>query len=994
MLLLRLLIPAIIFPLLCVARQPDPTAFTVHDGLPSNNVYSSFEDQYGFLWVATDAGVARFDGHKFQVFTTRQGLPDNDVLEVIGDSDGRIWVNCFKQRPAYFDEVRNRFINAGDDPELAKVPEGTKMMTVHRLVDGSVMYLNEGGSFVFRHGKLFPYPMLFPRINFVASFVEDGSTIRYGSRIVKAGLKYKATFTLYHTAGMQVIDSTAFHILLTKLPSPYVKPYSDGRNFYLFLLEEKKCFVFSEFRTRPLRYRVDSIPIQEAFFNSGMGRDIFYFVGLSGTVYIYDRHRLRLIKKFKPAYLTNTAFLSPGGNLWINAYGAGLLLYRKQNFSFSRPPAGLRQSAYMSISRKPNGAILAGNAYGQVAEMTSATSRLHLVNTINGEEHRIRKIIVSSGKVFTFSEKGIFVNFKRQAINDRNPGWVSAKTAIALDDSTIIYSLISGIMRLNTRTEHGEILYPKSKRATSLCKGPGPMIYFGSTDGLYKCNYLTGAITALNKTHPLLATRVTGICTTPGNLVWVTTAGEGLIVLRNDKVILQVTEKNGILSNSPQSICRAGKQEVWLGSVNGISRVSYQQTGNRIRYSVANLSSSDGLPDNSVNDMLFANDTVFAATGNGLAAIPATVRVPTFHIPVRAVRVSVNQRDTIIASQYTLRYDQQFIQLQFAAIELNGHFRNLQYRIDDRPDWTDLPENTLTVQLGSGEHELQVRAIDVNGNAGQALHIGFLIATPFWLAIWFWLLVAGGVQVVVVLLISKEQKKRKQQKLARELAGVQIASLEQQAFTSLLNPHFLFNALNSIQHYMNRQDRKSTNRYLSDFASLIRKNFEAAQQSFISLEEELENVRLYLSLEEMRFGDRFSYEIHVAAEIDPDDWMVPTMLLQPLLENALLHGIMPSTIPGVVQVAVKRDAKNLVITITDNGIGIANSLAAKHDRSHKSRGMELIAKRIQALSHFGDIPMYMTMHPVTNDATNPGNQTLLVIPESLHSSWSAAQKPR
>ena len=113
------------------------------------------------------------------------------------------------------------------------------------------------------------------------------------------------------------------------------------------------------------------------------------------------------------------------------------------------------------------------------------------------------------------------------------------------------------------------------------------------------------------------------------------------------------------------------------------------------------------------------------------------------------------------------------------------------------------------------------------------------------------------------------------------------ASLKQQAFTSLMNPHFIFNALNSVQHYINKQDRQLANKYLSNFATLIRRSFEASQKSFVTLEEELQTMRLYLELEQMRFTDKFDYNISVSNEAEDEDWMLPSMMLQPFLENAV-----------------------------------------------------------------------------------------------------------
>jgi len=268
----------------------------------------------------------------------------------------------------------------------------------------------------------------------------------------------------------------------------------------------------------------------------------------------------------------------------------------------------------------------------------------------------------------------------------------------------------------------------------------------------------------------------------------------------------------------------------------------------------------------------------------------------------------------------------------------------------------------------------------------------FNIATPFWKAAWFWLIIVISLQLLTIYLVSQWLKKRKETKLAKEIAGVQTAALEQQAFTSLMNPHFMFNALNSIQHYINMQDRQNANHYLSDFASLIRKNFEAAQQSFIPLEQELENIKIYLRLEQMRFTNRFSYHINIDESIDADYWMIPTMMLQPLLENALLHGIMPSSVNGELVIDLKEQDRNLVITITDNGIGIENSRALKENSEHKSHGMELIKKRITALSHFVAEPITFTMSPAFDNAINPGNKIILLIPAGLHKAWLHAHK--
>jgi ligand-binding sensor domain-containing protein len=166
--------------LICHAQHQPYTSFTVNDGLPSNYIYRCIEDSKGFLWIATDAGIARFDGKHFQVFTMQQGLPDNEVLSIVKELNGRIWVNCFKQSPAYFDEVKNRFINAKVDSNLSKINEGTILMSAFPLPDGGVQFVNERGSFIFKENKLLSYYAHQRKDGFLIKVNKDGSEIRFG----------------------------------------------------------------------------------------------------------------------------------------------------------------------------------------------------------------------------------------------------------------------------------------------------------------------------------------------------------------------------------------------------------------------------------------------------------------------------------------------------------------------------------------------------------------------------------------------------------------------------------------------------------------------------------------------------------------------------------------------------------------------------------------------------------------------------------------------
>ena len=153
-----------------------------------------------------------------------------------------------------------------------------------------------------------------------------------------------------------------------------------------------------------------------------------------------------------------------------------------------------------------------------------------------------------------------------------------------------------------------------------------------------------------------------------------------------------------------------------------------------------------------------------------------------------------------------------------------------------------------------------------------------------------------------------------------------MLALEQQSLNSSMNRHFIFNALNSIQYYINRQDRLAANRYLSDFAKLIRKNLDSSQDNLTSLRDEIERLELYLKLEHMRFKDKFEYKINIDPALNLDQIKVPAMLVQPFLENSIWHGLLPRESQGYVQIDIISRNKHVEFMITDNGVGIDNSL--------------------------------------------------------------------
>ena len=981
---MRHLIAILIFTftsVLAAAQQRAYTAFTVNDGLPSNLVYQCLEDNKGFLWVATDGGIARFDGKYFQLFTTANGLPDNEVLNIAKEINGRIWVNCHRQSPAYFDEEKNRFINSTENKELAKV-SGTVNMTLFALPEGGMQFNNEIGSFVFKNTKLDTLASLLGKRYF---------RVRNITKDIQIGVGGSLTNTKRNTIFYLLNEKNIKDSLIFEEPREYnFYRFINNNKYYNFNSSSGNCYIYSVTQNNPFKATVESIKNSEPFSNFGFNDTTIFFVGISGRIQVYHKNNLQYLYSILGDYLANRLYEDSKGNIWISSVDKGLLVYRSQNIAPIQIPSNYNRKNFLSIAKIKN-AILAGNYYGEVIE--SEHERFIVHSVIKKKPSRQRKIVVAGKDIYTVSDDGVHVNYLTSFLNPNNQLPMGGKTALLYNDTTLLVGSFAGVLHINPRNKKVTASV-RFKRGMALAIGNDGLVYYGSTDGLYTYNVHKQLFESIKHIHPLVDQRIVAITVTEDGLVWVATANGTLVIIKNKKVIQILDERSGLVSSLFRTITIGKKGQVWVGTAQGISVINYinSQRG-KINYTIQNLTKNDGLTSNEVNEMILDKDTIYAATSNGISIIPTSINTRKVEILVQLIKISVNQKDTSINGFYKLNSNTQNIQMQFAGINLNGYFKKFQYRISKKQVWLDIIGTTLTLQLGSGKHILEVRAVEANGYASKLVKtIQFEIETPFWKSVWFWILTAIVLQLIIIFTISKWQKKRKEQQMAIKVATVQTAALEQQAFTSLMNPHFMFNALNSIQHYINVQDKINANRYLSDFASLLRKSFEAAQRSFIPLEEELEHIKVYLRLEQMRFSDRFKYEILIADDIDLEDWMIPTMMLQPLLENALLHGIMPSSIPGELSINLKVTNKNLKITIIDNGIGIKNSETIQEQSQHKSHGRDLIQKRIAALFYFGNQPITLITTSAFKSVTNPGVKIILTIPLDLYGAWLKAQQ--
>ncbi len=225
---------------------------------------------------------------------------------------------------------------------------------------------------------------------------------------------------------------------------------------------------------------------------------------------------------------------------------------------------------------------------------------------------------------------------------------------------------------------------------------------------------------------------------------------------------------------------------------------------------------------------------------------------------------------------------------------------------------------------------------------------------------------------------SKLKAKRRISEMNRQISEITQANLRQQ-----MNPHFIFNTLNSIQYYMYQHDKLATNNYLTKFSSLMRKVLENSQHTSVPLQDELDALNLYLELECLRFKDKFDYEINIDEDIDPILFRIPTMLIQPYVENSICHGLMPREGKGFVKIEMRLEKDYIKCTIEDNGIGrkASSERKMKREANHNSLGTQIVSSRLDLVNTLYGTSLKTTYADLKNENGEPeGTRVEIHIP--------------
>lgn len=435
------------------------------------------------------------------------------------------------------------------------------------------------------------------------------------------------------------------------------------------------------------------------------------------------------------------------------------------------------------------------------------------------------------------------------------------------------------------------------------------------------------------------------------NEVYITTYSQGVLLLDKNMQIHPLTEKP--IANSIYKL-QVHNDDVWMLSDEAVLKYQKKQKTMQV-YSVA-----DGLPQAEYKDMLWLKGNLYVATTQGLVQYDETLSTTNTVAPIMDIhQVLINGTSVSWKDGMQLSSNENSLSIGFAVLSYkNINEQKVEYRINDQP-WQQLEMGVRSLNLSSlspGKYSLQIRATNEDGLPSlQPLTFNFLIQTPLYRKWWFLFLIsiAAIVAVYVYFKIKLRREQREnalrtyQLQLEQELQQSKLASIKSQ-----MNPHFFFNALNTIQSYIYSNDKLQAVTYLNQFSELTRMVLDMSNKDFISLSDELKALQLYLDLEAQRFEDKLHYKLLVDEKLKGEVYWLPPMLIQPYVENAIKHGLLHSKNKWELLVKFFACEDGLKVVIDDNGVGRKKSeqLNAHRYRQHKSFAMSANAKRLEILN--------------------------------------------
>nr|WP_321221379.1 two-component regulator propeller domain-containing protein [uncultured Psychroserpens sp.] len=951
------------------AQNKQLQSLTLEDGLPQSQVYAITQDNQGYLWLGTQGGgLARYDGKTFNVFNQNHGLASNYINAIQSKSD-TLFIGTKRGLSI---KIKQKFINI-DIPEINKI----------YLFNKSVLLLTIKG--VYTIGENFTVKKV--NLNTEIDNLQTNDIVYYDNSFWLATQKglWKFNGKIESLKQLKKIESGDFKSVIGVDSKIVAFTFNDGT-----IVFDSQDFEDQILIREPLRINNATLINNQLWLGTQHdGVSVIDINSWSETLVLNTSNGLS-VPDVKQIYKDQQA------NIWIATSGGGLYKYFQNNFKhfdtstglngnrvyavhhsndaiwISNSEAGLIKidhfgvhdvdipDAFSNVKIKTiasdnDGNIWAGSdgrgllfkgetirdsiafdsLKGQVLKFPKQTIVSKVLSTDNGFPFDwIRKIHVGKEAIYAATYSSGIVKFNYTAKNDSLKVYKTFGTVDGIEDLYIRDMIIDSENRLWYATKNGHLGYVFNDEITHLGRVLGQNVPINSL--VYR-----------NKT------------------LFLGTAGQGIWWSSNeDFVSFRKLEgaKKGASENIYQLIFD-NQDYLWVGTERGVDKLELDK--DNIIKDAFFFGKNDGFLG--IETCLNAVDKDskghlwFGALYGLTEYQPTEVKHNTSrpNIFLEDVKVEFKSIDSLnfyASNTAVLQLDpgQRQMSFSFKTVDLD-HPNAVNYRYKlNKNDWSPWSKNNTQdlPELNYGAHDFFVQSRNYRWIESEPLKFSFYIDSPLHKKSWFQWLLASIIILVLAMLVyqyvGRLKRKNSEEKRRLELEN-HLLTLEQKALRLQMNPHFIFNVLNGIKAMAPTKPDKM-NETVNSFATLLRETLVNSRKDTITLDQEIKTIRHYIEVERLMAEQPFTYDIDLKTNLDAEEILIPPMLIQPFVENAIRHGILKGPREGKLYIEFSNTEDILKVTITDNGVGIFSSQQNKPKTDHQSMALTVTKERLESIS--------------------------------------------
>ena len=923
--------------------------YSKNQGLAQSQVFDIAQDSKRYLWVATQDGLSKFDGHTFVNYYEKDGLESSIINSLFIDKEDNIWVTT---------------------------PNGISIVSGEKIIpfEHNNLFLDKKiGEVIIQEDKIW------------VSTSEDGvfcfqkKETSLSSLLIKEYRKdfHKVKIKDISLSGSKLYVATSNGIFLIKnsqsekfpfLENESIKSVSENSKGELWIgTMEKGIYFLNKTEIRNINQS-----------NSDLLNDFttFVLVDKNDRVWVSSNTSFAEIgtdnkienynEKNGFGYISQVVFQDEEGNIWIGTDGKGLVKFTNKEFLYLNEPEELHSGLILSVGEDAKGDLWLGTLREGICKLNNKS-----IKAFNARDSKLpnnniwTSLLDKNDKFWIGTSEGLACYENNSFLTyTHNQGLPSNKIQS-------LFQEVSSVMWVGTREG---VAYYKDKVFHTLDSFPYTNVraitstedgyyWFGTNEGLvlydgFEAELVDDSLLNGNKVYSLVSY---------GNKLWIGTIN-GLIYFDGNKFeLFDFSKENN------QSVINFllidNANFLWIGTNNGVFTIDVEAY-NKGKKEITSYTINNGLIGMETNLNSIFQDTknnIWFGTSEGInvfqRASEKEINSINPKVNLTNVKLFFEEKNWLDSLQKDQNFSFGYKKNAFTFYYHTNYFKDpssvmYSYKLEGSgEDWSPMEPISFSryPNLTHGEYTFMVKSTINEGKTWSEIEkVNFKINLPFWLNSWFIILVLLFVFLTGFLIFNRRRNTIKNE---RELELLnyknKLIKLEQQSLNSSMNRHFIFNSLNSIQFYINKEDKLSANRYLSNFSKLIRKNLDSStsEGSLIPLSEEIERLRLYLSLENMRFKEKFSYEINLDESVDAEMTKVPGMFMQPFVENSIWHGVLPMGKPGKIYINIYAVEGKTYFEIIDNGIAISTSIKnkSKEENNHSSQGMRIATNRIELL---------------------------------------------